>query len=141
MHQIMKFLSRFTVAMFVVSLIAGCDLPRTSQQICDCRFFGGERGGEYSRLEHAPSHFNEDEYWDDLLAATQDPEFANAFSNKTTHWYRNEKGEALACVVFEGSDQINAYIALSPVESLSEPTDMRIIGPEHSPPRLFWERC
>ncbi len=137
----MKSLSRFAIAMFAVSLIAACDLPRSSQQICDCRFLDGETGGEYSRLEHAPTYFNEDEYWDEVLASIQDPDIASAFSTSRTHWYRNEKGEARACVVFEGSDQMNAFIALSAEESLSEPTDVRIIGPEHPPPRFFWERC
>ncbi len=137
----METFSRFAIVMFAVSLIAACDLPRSSQQICDCRLLEGRPVGELSRLEHAPSFFNEDKFWEDRSAPIQHADLAGAFRNRTTHWYRDQNGETFACVVFEGSDQMNVGIAFSAGESLSEPMYMRIIGPEHPPPRLFWERC
>ena len=137
----MKNLTRCTFLLFAVAVLTACDLPRTSQQVCDCRFMKGEAGVGYSRLERAPSHFNEDEYWEDWLDSIEDPEFVSAFRVRTTHWYRSEAGEAFACVVLEESDQVNAYIVLSADESLSEPLDARMLGPLFTPPRPFWERC
>lgn len=137
----MKRLSLSAIIYFLVAVLTSCDLPRTSQQICDCRLLEGEIAGEYSRLGQAPPHFNEVEFWDEYFASVPDPEYVRAFAKGTTHWYRNDVGEAIACRVLEGSDQIDAYIRLSADESQIEPLDVRIIGPEHVPPRMFWETC
>ena len=137
----MKRLARSSIILLAVAILASCDLPRSSQQICDCRFMEGEIAGEYTRLEQAPSHFNEVEFWDEYLASVPDPEYLSAFRRGTTHWFRNDAGEAVACRVLEGSDQLDAVIILSADDSQLDPVDVRIIGPEHKPPRLFWERC
>ena len=137
----MKRLLQSAILFFSVAVLTSCDLPRTSQQICDCRFLERETASEYTRLEHAPPHFNEVEFWDEYLAPDPDPEYVRTFLKGTTHWYRNDVGEAIGCRVSEGSDQINAYIELSADDSQLEPQYVRIIGPEHRPPRLFWETC
>ncbi len=134
-------LKRIALMLFATAALASCDLPRTSQQICDCRFLEGELPGEYSRLDKGPSHFNEDAYWDDWDLRYRGPEFADAFENRATHWYRNEDGEAVACIVVDGIDQMVASIVLPADESSSEPLDARLIGAEHKPHRMFWERC
>ena len=140
----MKNLARSAIILFAASVLASCDLPRTSQQICDCRFLRGEVAGEYTRLEQAPSHFNEVEFWSENFGPTPYPhhlEYATAFRNGTTHWYRNDAGESFACRVAEGSDRLDAYIVLSADKSQSEPLDSRVIGSTHRRPRPFWKKC
>lgn len=137
----MKRLNRTTLIVFIIAVLASCDLPRSSQEVCDCRFMEGELAGEYSRLDAAPPHFNEIEFWDKVLSSNPDPEYDSAFRAGKTHWYQNNVGESVACRVIDGSDQMDAYIILSADESQLEPLDARIIGWEGAPPRLFWERC
>ena len=137
----MENLTRSAFVLFAVAVLAACDLPRSSQQICDCRFLEGEGVGVHTRLERAPSYFDEDEYWEDWLRSMDNPEYVLAFRKGTTHWYRDEQGQIHACVVAEGSDQMNAYIVPSADESRTEPLDARMVGPIYRSPRPFWERC
>lgn len=133
-------IARSVTILFAATVFASCDLPRTSQQVCECLYLKGKPQGLYTKLPQAPSHFNEIEFWDEWLAGISDPEYVSAFRNGTTHWYKDLAGAAHWCRVVDGSDQMNAYVVISSDRSLSEPLDARTLEPiERPPPNVLEE--
>ena len=120
---------RLWVSTIVVCVfLTGCEFWNTPQSICDSQLLVLEGSSSWSKLSSPPSNYDPSVIRqafdnDDPVYGTPD-----VFDNASLIWYADEIGQSAACVVFESSDRVNAYILLSADESDSEPVDLRILG-------------
>ena len=63
------------------------------------------------------------------------------FDAADVHWYSDDIGESLACVVFEGSNHVRAMFVLSANTGQTEPTNFLLMGEPFGRSPFFWEKC
>ncbi|MEL7536047.1 MAG: hypothetical protein AAFM91_03200 [Pseudomonadota bacterium] len=134
---------KLLLSLILTFVLSGCDIPRPSDVICDCRMRPDSELSEWSRLDKAPPNFVHDE----IRQLLHDPESAylgtpEVFDSASIHWYQNDAGESLACVVFDESHHVRAMFTLAADSEQTAPTDYRLMGIPlvgHQP--FFWEGC
>ena len=131
---------RATTILIILAAISGCDFVWSTEDICDCRFQPVRVEQEWQPLDKVPANYNRTEIR--RLFDNGDPVYGTPeiFDSANIHWYRNNSGEAAACVVFESSTRMNASFTLSADQSEADPIDFRILG-GHGPNRFFWLGC
>ena len=122
--------------------LAGCDIPRPSDVICDCQMKPDSEQSDWGRLEQAPPNFVHSE----IRQLFHDPESnylgtPEVFDAASIHWYQNGAGESLACVVFDGSNHVRAMFVLAADSEQTAPIDHRLMGIPFGRSPFFWEGC
>ncbi len=132
-------LKPLSVLVLCVALI-GCDIPRPSDVVCDCQIQPESELSEWDPIDQAPTNFIHSE-----IRLEFDPEdkymgTPEDFDAASIHWYRNDAGESLACVVYDGSNHVRAMFVFSADTTQTEPIDSRLMGIPLGRDPYFWER-
>ena len=130
------------VPLTIFVTLAGCDIPRPSKVVCDCHIKLLEESSDWAPLDQAPANFVHSE----IRQLYNDPESdyigtPELFDAASIHWYQNEAEESLACIVFDGSNDIRATFILSADIEQTSPIDALLTGRSHGRERFFWEGC
>ncbi len=129
------------LVMFALSIsLAGCDIPRPSAVVCDCQIEPGTYPEGWATLDQAPANFDR-ETMRKLVFVDESGFPIKAFDTSSIHWYRNGDGESLGCVVYDGSNHVNAVFRLAADASQTSVIDIRFMGIPFGRHPFFWERC
>lgn len=110
-------------------LVASCDLSTPAESVCNEWLRERDVSHEQMPDGRLPTNFDSSriaEFFDyEEFGESQN----EAYQNSTIVWFSVADGTSMGCIVFEGSDQPNAFVRLSADQSEVEPIDFRIIGP------------
>ena len=126
----------------IAVLQIGCDIPRPTDVICHCQVNPDKKMSELSRLSQSPENFIHSEIRE-LVRNPESDYFGTpeGFDAATIHWYQNDMGESLACVVFDGSNHVGAMFTLAADKEQTKPIDFRLMGIPFGRDPSFWEGC
>jgi hypothetical protein len=125
----------------VSATLLGCDIPRPSDVICDCQIEPNSKLSDWRPLDQTPSNFVHSEIRSLFETDVEYMGTPEVFDSASIHWYRNDTGESLACVVYDRSNHVRTVFVLSADKEQTNPIDFRMMGIPFGRDPFFWEGC
>ncbi len=122
-------------------VLTGCDVARSSEVVCDCAVRPNDKASPWSPADHAPSNYVRSEVRIFFEPDDGDMHSQADFDAANIHWYRDDAGESLACIVYEGTNHVSVMFRLSADSQETSPIDIRTMGVPFGPNLEFWETC
>ncbi|MEO1245140.1 MAG: hypothetical protein AAFX56_05580 [Pseudomonadota bacterium] len=132
---------RAAVLVSVLGILAACDIPRPSSVTCDCQIRPNSDQSEWRAQDEAPGNFVFSEVRSHFTG--DDPEFDNSelFDSASIHWYQNDLGQSLGCVVYDSASHVGVIFVLSADADQIKPVDIHVMGIPFGRHPFFWEGC